>query len=177
MKQIFTSLAAVFALGFATAQTNLQNIYKIELGFQGISAGTELPIAKNLLTDLNVGYGGITDVWTNGLNYEWNSNSSSIFARAQLRYYISRDRREEKGHNMANNAGTFVALQTKFTFQGKKDDFVGKTSFSELQFGQQLPIGQRIFFRYHAGLGYGRDVDHNIGRMYPALGFAFGLKL
>ena len=158
------------------AQTKLENEYKLEIGLQGISVGTEIPLSNKFLADLNFGWGGITDFWHNGMSYEWSGNSNSFFARGQLRYYINRERREKKEHKLINNSGTFVAFQTKFYFSGTDYYYpeVGKSWLNEIQFGQQLPLGNHFIFRYYAGLGNATDLDYSHNQVYPALGFTFG---
>lgn len=176
MKKNLFIAGAIFLSQIISAQTKLENIYKAEIGLQGISAGTEIPLSNQFLADVNLGWGGVTDFWHSGISYEWTKNSNSIFARAQVRYYLNRDRREEKGHSLKNNAGTFLALQTKYLFSGTDylSPQVGKSWLNELQFGQQLPLKNHFIFRYHAGLGYAADLDYNQSKVYPAVGFAFG---
>lgn len=170
-------LSGMFLLSqIISAQTKLENSYKVEVGLQGISVGTEIPINDKFLADVNIGWGGITDFWTNGISYEWSNNSNSIFARAQVRYYFNRERRSEKGHSLKNNSGTFVAFQSKFLFSGTKyySPQVGKSWLNELQFGQQLPLGNHFIFRYYGGIGNASDLEYNQNKVYPALGFALG---
>ncbi|WP_300672152.1 hypothetical protein [Soonwooa sp.] len=174
MKKTLLFSGIIFLSQLFSAQTKLDQIYKVELGLQGISVGSEIPISNKFLVDVNIGYGGIIDFWSNGISYEWTNNSNSMFARGQLRYYISRERREEKGHSLKNNAGTFVAFQSKYLFSGTKIEAVGKSWLNELQFGQQLPIGSHIIFRYYGGVGNAADLDNKLNKVYPALGFAFG---
>ena len=174
MKKTFLLSGLIFLSQIISAQTKLENNYKIEIGLQGLSVGTEIPINDRILADVNFGWGGITDFWYNGISYEWTNNSNSIFARGQVRYYLTRERRSEKGHSLKNNSGTFVAYQTKFLFKGMESYDVGKTWLNELQFGQQLPLGKHFIFRYYAGIGNASDLDYNRNKVYPALGFSFG---
>lgn len=161
---------------FITAQVKLENTYKIEIGIQGVSVGTEIPINNKFLADVNFGWGGITDFWTNGISYEFSTDSNSVFLRGQLRYYLNRERRSAKGHSLKNNAGTFLAFQTKYLFSGIDyySSPVGKSWLNEIQFGQQLPLGKYFIFRYYTGIGNASDLDYNKNKVYPALGFAFG---
>ena len=176
MKQKLILMGLSIGFHMMSAQTTLQNIYKAEAGFQGLSVGSEIPLNDRFLIDVNLGYGGVTDVWHNGISYEWSKNSNSIFARGQIRYYLNRERRKRKGHSLRNNAGTFVAYQTKFYFSGTNyfSPQVGRSVLNEIQFGQQLPIGNHIIFRYYGGVGNGYDIDYKNSKFYPAVGFAFG---
>ncbi|MEN2436861.1 hypothetical protein AAH994_15715, partial [Weeksellaceae bacterium A-14] len=137
MKKLSFTLGLILFSQIISAQTKLENIYKVEIGLQGLSVGTEIPLNDKFLADVNIGWGGITDLWHNGISYEWSKNSNSIFARGQIRYYINRERREEKGHSLKNNAGTFLAYQTKFLFSGTDyySPQVGKSWLNEIQFG------------------------------------------
>ncbi|WP_312207624.1 hypothetical protein [Epilithonimonas hominis] len=176
MKKLSFTLGLILFSQIISAQTKLENIYKVEIGLQGLSVGTEIPLNDKFLADVNIGWGGITDLWHNGISYEWSKNSNSIFARGQIRYYINRERREEKGHSLKNNAGTFLAYQTKFLFSGTEyySPQVGKSWLNEIQFGQQLPLGTHFIFRYYGGVGNGYDLDNKNNKFYPAIGFAFG---
>lgn len=175
MKKIYFA-SLILCLQAVSAQTKLESNYKIELGIQGVSLGTEVPLSDRILLDINLGWGGITDLWHNGISYELSNNSNSYFARGQVRYYINRERREAKGHSLKNNAGTFLAYQTKFLFSGTDyySPQVGKSWLNELQFGQQLPLGNHFIFRYYVGIGNGYDLDYQNSAFYPALGFTFG---
>lgn len=172
MKKILLLIVIAFSQN-STAQ-QLENKYKIELGLQGVSVGTELPISQKFLADISVGWGGISDFSDSGVSYEWSGNSNSIFARGQIRYYLNRERREAKGHSLKNNAGSFVSFQTKYYFSGVEEYEVGKYWLNELQFGQQLPLGNHIIFRYHVGIGNANDLDYNYNKFYPSVGFAVG---
>lgn len=172
--------AAVCASAFMLSQTKLENVYKAEIGIQGISIGAELPFAKNMLADVNVGWGGVNNFDNNGLSYSWSGgNNNSGFLRGQLRYYLNRERREAKGHSLKNNAGIFLAYQTKFMFSRDSYHFYKSPSnwLNEIQFGQQLPLGKHFIFRYQAGVGLATKTDYHTSRFYPALGFAFGYCL
>ena len=62
MKRIILTLSVILFSQITNAQTNLENNYKIELGLQGISVGTEIPLSDKFLADINLGWGGITDL-------------------------------------------------------------------------------------------------------------------
>ena len=98
MKKIL--LLTLIAFGQYTNAQDLENKYKVELGLQGISIGTEIPLSQKFLADVNLGWGGISDFSDSGVSYEWSSKSNSIFARGQVRYYFNRERRQSKGHSL-----------------------------------------------------------------------------
>lgn len=177
MKKTLLFTLFILSTKFTSAQTSLENKYKVELGLQGISIGTEIPINNVFLSDINLGWGGINDFSESGVSYEWSQKSNSLFIRGQIRYYFNRERRLKKGHSLKNNAGTFIALQTKYYFKGIEAYNIGKYWLNELQFGQQLPLGNHFIFRYHLGIGNASDLDYHNNKIYPTLGFAFGYTL
>lgn len=174
MKKIFLFTLFLLSSKFMSAQNSLENKYKIELGLQGVSIGTEISINDVFLADINLGWGGINDFSKSGVSYEWSNKYNSIFVRGQIRYYFNREIRSKNGHSLKNNAGTFIALQTKYYFKGVEQDNIGKYWLNELQFGQQLPLNNHFIFRYHLGIGSASDLDYNNNKIYPTLGFAFG---
>lgn len=173
-KLLFATCIGIYS-PFAFAQ-ELERNYKVELGFQGISVGAELPVGNKFLADVQLGWGGVTDFNGNGIAYEWSSRSRSAFLKGQMRYYLNRERRATKGRSLRHNAGTFLAFQTKYYFNGVEDYQIGKYWLNELQFGQQLPMGNHFFYRYHVGIGYANDLDYNYTTFYPAIGLGFGFS-
>ena len=109
MKKALFFLSMLSIALFASAQTKLETIFKTELSLFGISVGTELPISSKFLTELNLGWGGVSDYWNDGIKYEFSEDSRSLFFRGQLRYYLNRERRFEKNRSLRNNAGSYIA--------------------------------------------------------------------
>lgn len=166
---------------FANAQEKqtpkLENLYKVEVGIQGISVGTELPLSDKFLADLDIGWGGVYD-FQDGISYAWGEGNSALFLRGQLRYYFNRERRETRGHSLLSNAGTFIAYQTKFLpLKNSYHFYRSETNWlNEIHFGQQLPLGKHLLFRYQAGVGFGTKTDYHQTDIYPALGATFGYR-
>lgn len=180
MKKLMTLIGAtgfIFANAQETQTTKLENLYKVEVGIQGVSAGTELPISNKFLGDLGIGWGGLYD-FQDGISYAWGGGKSTLFLRGQLRYYLNRDRRQAKGHSLQSNSGTFLALQTKFLpLQNSYHFYKSETNWlNEVQFGQQLPLGQHLLFRYQIGVGFGTKTDYHHTDTYPALGATLGYR-
>lgn len=172
MKKTF--LYILIALGsFVYSQTPLENKYKIEAGFHGINIGTEIPLNNFFLADINLGWGGIYDLSGDDFSYEWSDKNSGYFVKGELRYYVSRKRRENKGHTLKNNSGSFVAFQSKYIFK-ENANFSGKVWMNEFHFGQQFALDKHFIFRYHIGLGVARDVDYNYNSAYLAAGLILG---
>jgi len=164
---------------FSNAQnrdkTELHNFFKIEAPFDKISLGYELALNEKFVLDLSVGLGAANEFRNNKgergmmINY---LESGPLFI-AQLKYYFSRKRRERKGHSLLTNAGSFWGFQSKFNFNGNSKEF-GKVWMNEFHFGQQLPWGRDVFFKYHVGFGRVTIIDTKEHQPYLAIGFGFG---
>ena len=179
MKRIFLLLTLLFSILSYSQKNNtpLTSFFKIEGFVDKIGVGYELPINDRLLLDLNTGIGGANIISPNEISYKLGKdndiNYSGVFIKGQLRYYISRENRENKNRSLVNNAGSFIGIQSKFNFNGN-EDYIGKTLLTDVHFGQQLPLGTHFIFRYHIGVGYANNFDLNYNTLYPAFNFTFG---
>jgi hypothetical protein len=165
-----------YAQNYYLKKNNLTHFFKIEIFADKLAIGYEIPLDNNkFLLDLSTGIGAANDLRDGSKGIKWVDHETSylgIFLKGQARYYFNRKTRENKGHSLINNAGSFLGFQSKFNFNANKD--IGKVLLNELHFGQQLPLGKSLFFRYHAGVGYGYNFGEEYGSIYPALGLAFG---
>ncbi|ATC36916.1 hypothetical protein HZQ75_16160 [Elizabethkingia anophelis] len=155
--------------------SNLRDFFKIEIFVDKVNLGYELPISDKFLIDFAAGVSAANDFRDGTQGIKWVDNGTSylgLFFRGQVRYYFNRNSREKRGHSLVNNAGSFLGFQSKYNFNGNKD--IGKVLLNELHFGQQLPLGKKIFFRYHAGVGYGYNFGEKYNSIYPALGLVLG---
>lgn len=153
----------------------LRDLFKIEIFVDKIALGYEIPLDHKFLVDFSAGVGAANDFRDGTKGIKWVDNGTSyigFFFRGQVRYYFNRDSREKRGHSLANNAGSFLGVQSKYNFNGNKN--IGKVLLNELHFGQQLPLGKKIFFRYHLGIGYGYNFREKYSSVYPAIGLVFG---
>jgi hypothetical protein len=82
-----------------------------------------------------------------------------------LRYYFNRDKREERGHSLLNNTGSFIGFQSKMVFNKNVDDVLT----NDIYFGQQLPLGKHWIYRYHVGFGLGFNLAQGFGVIYPTM--------
>ena len=173
MKKFF--LVSIFLFNFAAAQekNTLSSLFKVEAFFDKISFGYEMPLDKKFLLDISAGVGGANVIGNGDNSYKLGDGYFGQFAKAQLRYYISRERRIDHNHSLTNNSGSFLAFQSKFNLNGDKK-YIGKVWMNDLTFGQQLPVGNKFLFKYNAGLGYGYNLDFNDGNVYPAVNISFG---
>ncbi|WP_407483355.1 hypothetical protein [Elizabethkingia meningoseptica] len=159
-------------------KNSLTHFFKVEVFADKIAIGYELPLNNKFLIDFSTGVGAANDFRDGSKGIKWADNGTSylgIFLKGQARYYFNREARENRGHSLINNAGSFIGLQSKFNFNGNKD--IGKVLLSELHFGQQLPLGKSLFFRYHVGAGYGYNFGEKYSSIYPTLGLVFGYAL
>lgn len=181
MRKLLLSLFLLPFVAFSQTERSaaLENLFKLEAGFQGFNVGYELPLSKKLLLNADGGVGPAIKVYDNlydgsGIQMvaaEHNKVYVSPFLRAGLRLYVNRERRAQKEHSLVNNAGSFIGFQSKFVFNAKS---FGNTLATDLHFGQQLPIGSNFIIRYHAGIGLGINVENSAATPYPALGASFG---
>ena len=171
--QMLKALAFLLPISLFSQTQPLQNFFKAEAGFQGINAGYELAIARKLLLDFGAGVGGAVNIYnangSMGAQYVIAENELFYFSpniHAQMRYYPNRAKREARGHSLVNNTGSFLGLQSKVSFH----DYYGNSWVTDVHFGQQLPLGSRLFFRYRAGAGIGLNIDTGELSPYPAIG-------
>ena len=93
-----------------------------------------------------------------------------VQATPRSSYYFNKDKREERGHSLLNNTGSFVGFQSKMVFNKNVDDVLT----NDIYFGQQLPLGKHWIYRYHVGLGLGFNLAQGFGVIYPTIGSSFG---
>lgn len=180
VKNIFTVIfllvtVVVYAQDRNQDKNNLTHFFKLEVFADKLAVGYELPLDNKFLIDFSTGISAANDIRDGSKGIKWVDNGKSylgIFFKGQARYYFNREARGNKGHSLINNAGSFLGIQSKFNFNGNGD--IGKVLMNELHFGQQLPLGRSLFFRYHAGIGYGYNFGTEYGSAYPALGLVFG---
>ncbi|WP_428223351.1 hypothetical protein [Flavobacterium sp.] len=146
----------------------LENLIKLNVGTQGADVAVEIPVAKRLLVDVSTGFGGYNLATRSLDGYEFsNKLGLAYFAKGELKYYISRNRRSRKDHDLVNNAGSFIALQSKFNNNNAN---YGKIILNEFHFGQQLPLSDNLLFCYHVGLGRISNLDYTYNKVMPTIG-------
>jgi len=169
----------LFLVAFSNAQnrgkTELHNFFKIEAPFDKISLGYEIALNEKFVLDLTAGLGAANrfrnSMGENAMVMDY-LESGPLFI-AHLKYYFSRKRRERKGHSLLTNAGSFWGFQSKFNLNGNGEE-LGKVWMNEFHFGQQLPWGRDVFFKYHVGIGRATILDTREYQPYFAIGFGFG---
>lgn len=184
MKKLnYLLILSVLGFTLSYSQENkdqLSSFFKVEGFLDKIGVGYETPISNKLLLDLNAGIGAANIVQPSEFGFKLGKSNgriySGVFMKGQVRYYFNRERRKERGHSLINNSGSFIGLQTKYNFNGNKED-LGKVLLTDVHFGQQLPLGSNFIFRYHLGIGYANNFDFNYGTLYPAVNIVFAYKI
>ncbi|WP_162052096.1 hypothetical protein [Pontibacter pamirensis] len=192
-------LLACFIFSFhAIAQTNepilseeiesagLARLAKVELGLHGIGLAYELPFSKKWSANLSAGLGGGYYVWGNEFKSTLIINDPVAYFRSEFKYTYNRSKRLSKSKSVLNNAGNYVAFQTKYTtrrvfgspaYYEYGGDILNRALLNEVHWGIQRPMGQKFIFNTHIGLGIAHDFDFNQSQVYPAAGVQFAYVL
>lgn len=170
-------------------EKTLEKILKVELGLQGFGFGYEHPLSSAFLADFNVGIGGGINVDnTREVSYAY-WPGPSIQANSSVRWYYNLIKRSNGGKNMTNNAGNFFAFKTKFSSRGvfepipeetiNYDDitFLNDALITEVHWGLQRSLSNRLFVNGHIGFGYIRDFANSMGTFSPTIGVKFSYRL
>lgn len=198
MKTNFLLLAFLILSFHAIAQTNeptlsqeaesvgLARLAKVELGLHGIGLGYELPFSEKRSANLSAGLGGGYSVWGNEFKSTFIINEPVAYFRSEFKYTYNRSKRLSKSKSVLNNAGNYVAFQTKYTTErviGSKSSFDGpfvylnRALLNEVHWGIQRPLGQKYIFNMHIGLGLAHDFRFDESQVYPAAGVQFAYVL
>ncbi len=168
-KLLFLLLMLLPIVSFSQeSEISLDPLFKIEAGLHGFGIAYEIPLAEKFALDLSTGFGA----QNNNAGYELSTTKPiSYFAKSAFRYFYNRQKRLFKKKRLANNAGSFIAFQTKFN-----NNASGYSSalLNEFHWGKQAAIGENLLIEYHFGLGYYRGLGTSDTRtIYPAIGFKF----
>ncbi|MDY6025640.1 DUF3575 domain-containing protein [Bergeyella zoohelcum] len=161
---------------FCQEKNALKQHLKAEFSLINLSLDYDLPLSEKFLLNLSAGVGGANLFSNNRAEYRLGNGYSGQFAKVQARYYLNREKRAEKGKSLVGNAGSFVAFQSKFNWNGGKE-YIGEALLNDITFGQILPLGKRITFKYYVGAGYGYNLKYNQGMVYPAISLSFGFVI
>lgn len=178
MKRILLILLLIISLN-ANAQNpekNLDNFGKIELGLHGLNAGYELPVSNKLVWENALGMGMGMSV-PNGAKYTLDFARPVPFLKSRLKFVYNLNKRKNKGRNIFNNAGNYLALQTKYSFGNSHTLSLNSSMLTEIHWGIQRNLGGGFIFNTQIGLGYLRDFDLNGAALSPTLGFSFGYRV
>lgn len=192
MRSNFLLLALSFFSFSALAQSNdpvqsteLVSMTKLEVGLHGIGVGYEVPFSNKWSVNLSAGLGGGYSIdknsYANGFNSTFILKEPVAYFRSEFKYTYNRDKRIAKSKSVLNNAGNFVAFQTKYAtgrvFESNEWDRINnplnRTLLNEIHWGMQRPLGQKFIYNLHLGLGYAADFDFKNSQLYPAAGLQF----
>ena len=181
MKKILLAIL-LSILGFnANAQQNkgdnLDNFGKIELGFHGLSFAYELPITNKFVWENAVGAGMGMSADNNSATYSLDVVRPVPFIKSKLKFVYNINKRIEKEKNIRNNAGNYIALQTKYSFGRANHNTNNRSMLTELHWGIQRNLGGNFLFNTHVGLGYLGDFNSNNGAVSPTIGVSFGYRI
>jgi hypothetical protein len=131
--------------------------------------------------NLSAGLGGGYYIYSNGFHSSWIINEPVAYFKSEFKYTYNRNKRLAKSKPILNNAGNYVAFQTKYATNrvfGKNEweesaNPLKRTLLNEFHWGLQRPLGQKFLFNFHLGLGYASDFDFNSNHIYPAAGAQF----
>ena len=187
LKTLYLTIFFLTSIAYSSyAQlTNLTPIFKVEAGLHGLGLGYELPLNDNWITEFNLHAGGGFNVNpANEVSFHYEELPSIHLSTGVRRYYnLHKIRR-----NPSNNAGNFFGAQIKYVSQGllqRSDDFelprinppIHDVLITEVHWGTQRSITNRLFFNAKIGVGYIVDF-HNLGStILPSGGVKLGYRL
>ena len=135
----------------------------------------------NLSTGLGGGYSIEKNSFSNGFNSTFILNEPVAYFRSEFKYTYNRDKRRTKSKTVLNNAGNYLAFQTKYTTGrvfgssewNRVNNPLNRTLLNEVHWGIQRPLGERFLYNLHLGLGFAADFDYENSQFYPAAGLQF----
>ncbi|WP_369048920.1 hypothetical protein [Tenacibaculum sp. UWU-22] len=186
-KHVFLFLLIVMAVSSITAQDksqiDLQNQFKINYNIVAFEGIYELPIAKEFVLDLGLGFGAGNYIKKDAfLNKSFGTSLSfksfpSLRFKSSIKYIYNRIKRAQNNKNNKNNAGNYLEFQTLYTTKQKNASNISNsadnTLLTEMRWGMQRSLGGNWLFNVHFGIGYGKDFETKIDNFYPALGLSF----
>ena len=169
-----------FLLGFTnlsfgqrnTSETNLTNLTKVDLGFQGIGFTYEPRLSNKVTVDLSAGAGGGYDIAEGYLNYKLELRKPAFYFSVTPKYFYNRNSRNLQGKSTLLNSGNYIGLRLKYvTPHDRQTDLTRNSILTNIHWGIQRAIGNNWTFSSHIGIGYAQDIDYNFGTIYPAVDF------
>jgi len=165
-------------------QTQLTRILKAEAGVHGLGLGYELPINPIWIAEVNVHAGGGFNISpANEVSFHYAEFPSIHLSTGVKRYYnLHKIRR-----NPLNNAGNFFGVQLKYVSQGimqRRGDFdlapvnppINDVLISEVHWGVQRSLSDRLFINAKIGAGYMVDFHHLGSTVFPTGGVKLGYR-
>lgn len=179
MKRTFyffiTNLLASFSLFNLNAQQSSYTSFGSgQIGPQGLELKYDIPFANNFILKASAGIGAGYYVDDGTLTYSFNFSNPVPFIKSQVNWMYNKDKRIEQGKSLQNNAGNYVGLQTKYSFGKGSYTDLNSTLLTEIHWGIQRNLGQKIFFSTQIGIGYLYDFDLKDNAVSPTFGLSLG---
>ena len=179
MKKIIYLFALLFVHNLFSQSNFLENQLKLEYNLLGVGVSYETPISEKFLIDFGAGIGGGVD---NAESYVWDFNSSlAAYFKGEFKYMYNREKRLKKGKSLENNAGNYIAFQTKyFTRRFSENDIfnpLNRAILNEFHWGLQRSLGVDWLFNFHIGFGFLRNIDEDYNLVSPAIALKFSYRL
>lgn len=164
--------AFLFAQDFVQDSTALTYLQKAEFNVFGLGVTYEIPLAKELVLDSGVGFTSGVRVVGDKIRYEKKIYNPSLYLKSELKYYYNRTQRIANGFPVQNNAGSYFALQTKYTTPRLLDNEfpLSNVLMNEIHWGIQRTVYQDFSINLHVGLGHVIDFTTRENSNYTAIG-------
>ncbi len=179
-KLLLILLISTFGLNSYAQDSNFNNLEKfgkIELGFHGLSFAYELPISNKFVWENALGLGMGMKAEGNEATYNIDLVRPVPFVKSKLKFIYNINKRKEKGRDILNNAGNYVALQSKYSFGSSGANSLNSAILTEVHWGIQRNLGGKFLFNTHVGFGYLHDFDLESGVISPTIGISFGYRI
>jgi len=171
MKKIIFLVLIIFPLLLKSQiDTSLVSLNKIELGFNGLSLGTEIPLSKKLLINITGGIGGGYQISRNDITYFVSNREASLFIKTELIHYTKKLLKEHINHNFGNYRG----VQLKYATRSRSTN---NALLFEFHWGWQRAIGSFAYLNMHIGIGRAFNLENGLAAFYPAMGLKIGIPI
>lgn len=172
---ILCSLVTSITFSQEKLNTGLTSQFKINYYLTGLDASYEIPLNNKFTFEAGAGIGAgsyIRNLPFLEESFRIDFNTFPVLRlRSKLKYTYNRENRIKKGKSINHNSGNYFALQG--TFSSKKEDVANNILFSELHWGIQRGLGRNWLFNVNAGVGYAKDFNSKLDRIYPTIGLEF----
>ncbi len=143
----------------------------------GLSFAYELPLSNKFVWENAIGTGMGMSAENSSATYSLDIVKPVPFLKSKLKFVYNINKRIEKEKNIRNNAGNYIALQTKYSFGRSANSTYNRSMLTELHWGIQRDLGGNFLFNTHIGLGYLGDFNSNSWAFSPPIGVSFGYRI
>ena len=176
--KLFSFFACLFFPAFLFAQDSVQDstalvyLQKAEFNVFGLGVNYEVPVAKELVLDSGVGFTSGVRVVGDKISYEKKIYNPCFYLKSELKYYYNRSQRIANGFSVANNEGSYFAVQTKYTTPRLLDNEfpLSHVLMNEIHWGIQRTVYEDFLINVHVGVGIVADFTTKQNSNYTAVG-------